>query len=138
MEEDLVYFYLSGNMLSVGQTLSISGTPSTNNDIYIVNNGDTFYGIVDFQYVPLTQEGTTYKYNGTVYNGTIFVERTGNRRFYSEFKAVNDMALTLLSQNAQMPGKIQLAVIDLDKTSIIDYLCYNMVDWKREWVKPTL
>lgn len=36
---------LSGNMLSIGQTLKISGEPTTNNDIYIVKKGDSLYSI---------------------------------------------------------------------------------------------
>ena len=36
---------LSGNMLSIGQTLKISGEPSTNNDVYSVKKGDTLYSI---------------------------------------------------------------------------------------------
>ena len=36
---------LTSNMLSIGQTLKLSGYPITNNDIYIVKNGDTLYSI---------------------------------------------------------------------------------------------
>lgn len=36
---------LTGNMLSIGQTLKISGEPSTNNDVYIVKSGDSLYSI---------------------------------------------------------------------------------------------
>lgn len=36
---------LSSNSLSVGQTLKVSGTPSTDNEVYIVKQGDTLYGI---------------------------------------------------------------------------------------------
>ena len=36
---------LTGNMLSIGQTLKISGEPSTNNDVYSVKKGDTLYSI---------------------------------------------------------------------------------------------
>ena len=36
---------LSSNLLSVGQTLRVSGIPETNNDVYIVRSGDTLYGI---------------------------------------------------------------------------------------------
>lgn len=36
---------LNNNMLSIGQTLKISGEPSTNNDIYIVKRGDSLYSI---------------------------------------------------------------------------------------------
>ena len=36
---------LSSNLLSVGQTLRVSGVPEINNEIYIVKSGDTLYGI---------------------------------------------------------------------------------------------
>ena len=36
---------LNSNMLSIGQTLKVSGEPSTNNDIYIVKKGDSLYSI---------------------------------------------------------------------------------------------
>jgi LysM repeat protein len=36
---------LNNNMLSIGQTLKISGEPNTNNDIYIVKKGDSLYSI---------------------------------------------------------------------------------------------
>ena len=36
---------LSNNLLSVGQTLKISGTSDTNNELYIVKLGDTLYSI---------------------------------------------------------------------------------------------
>ena len=36
---------LSSNLLSVGQTLIVSGVPETNNQVYFVKNGDTLYGI---------------------------------------------------------------------------------------------
>lgn len=36
---------LSSNMLSIGQTLKISGEPITNNDVYIVKSGDSLYSI---------------------------------------------------------------------------------------------
>ena len=36
---------LDSNLLSIGQTLKISGVPQTINDIYVVKNGDTLYGI---------------------------------------------------------------------------------------------
>ena len=36
---------LNSNMLSIGQTLKISGEPAIDNDIYIVKRGDTLYGI---------------------------------------------------------------------------------------------
>ena len=78
---------------------------------------DTIYGIVDYQYVALEKDGDTYKYNGATYDGPLFVERTGNRRFYSEFKAVDDMGLTLLSKNDTMPGIIQIALVSFNKTS---------------------
>ena len=38
---------LSSNLLSVGQTLRVSGVPETNNEIYIVKSGDTLYGIAN-------------------------------------------------------------------------------------------
>ena len=38
---------LSSNLLSVGQTLRVSGVPLSNNEIYIVRNGDTLYGIAN-------------------------------------------------------------------------------------------
>lgn len=36
---------LNNNLLSVGQTLKVSGVPATNNEMYIVKSGDTLYGI---------------------------------------------------------------------------------------------
>lgn len=36
---------LSSNLLSVGQTLKVTGIPETNNEVYIVKNGDTLYSI---------------------------------------------------------------------------------------------
>ena len=36
---------LSSNLLSVGQTLRVSGVPETNNELYIVRQGDTLYSI---------------------------------------------------------------------------------------------
>ena len=36
---------LSSNLLSVGQTLKVSGVPLTNNEVYIVKSGDTLYSI---------------------------------------------------------------------------------------------
>ena len=36
---------LNSNMLTIGQTLKVSGEAMTNNDIYIVKSGDTLYGI---------------------------------------------------------------------------------------------
>ena len=36
---------LSNNLLSVGQTLKVSGVPETNNEVYIVKSGDTLYSI---------------------------------------------------------------------------------------------
>jgi len=36
---------LSNNLLSVGQTLRISGSSDTNNELYTVKSGDTLYGI---------------------------------------------------------------------------------------------
>ncbi len=36
---------LNSNLLSIGQTLKISGEPITNNDIYIVKRGDSLYSI---------------------------------------------------------------------------------------------
>ena len=36
---------LSSNLLSVGQSLRVSGVPEINNEVYIVKSGDTLYGI---------------------------------------------------------------------------------------------
>lgn len=46
---------LTNNLLSVGQTLRVTGIADTNNDIYVVQLGDTLYGIASRYGIDVTQ-----------------------------------------------------------------------------------
>ena len=141
---------LSSNLLSIGQTLKVKGSSSTNNDLYIVQPGDTLYSIArrygisvdnlksynnltsnslsigEQLYIPTGQ--ITEDIVGTNYDS--YVVKSGDTIYSianlygvnpSVIRELNDLSDDVVIVGEQLLVPISSDVVDTDVTSYIDY-----------------
>ncbi len=141
---------LSGNLLSVGQTLRVKGIPETNNEIYFVKNGDTLYSIASRYGVSIDE---LRRYNnlssdllsigqqlyiptgqmvdeiiGTNYD--TYIVKTGDNLFniasrygisVVELRDINNLSSDTLFVGQQLLVPTSSNIIDTDITNYVDY-----------------
>ena len=141
---------LSSNLLSVGQTLRVSGVPVTNNDIYIVKRGDTLYSIASMFGVNVDDLRRYNNLSGNVLsigqqlyiptgqmvddivgtNYETYVVKTGDslssiaNRYgtsVSELRSINNLGSDTLFVGQQLLVPTSSEVIDSSITNYIDY-----------------
>ena len=141
---------LSSNLLSVGQTLRVSGVPVTNNEIYIVKSGDTLYGIASRYGVKVDDlrrynnlSGNTLSIGQQLYiptgqmvddivgtNYETYVVKTGDNlssianRYgtsVSELRSINNLSSDTLFVGQQLLVPTSSEIIDSSITNYIDY-----------------
>lgn len=141
---------LSSNLLSVGQTLIVSGVPETNNDIYFVKNGDTLYGIASRfgvsvdelkrynnlnsnvisvgqqLYIPTGQivddtVGTNYDTYIVKVDDTLFNIASRYGISADELKSINNLDNDILFVGQQLLVPISSNIVDTDITNYLDY-----------------
>jgi len=141
---------LSSNVLSVGQTLRVSGVPVTNNEIYIVKSGDTLYGIASRYGVKVDDlrrynnlSGNTLSIGQQLYiptgqmvddivgtNYETYVVKTGDNlssianRYgtsVSELRSINNLSSDTLFVGQQLLVPTSSEIIDSSITNYIDY-----------------
>ena len=141
---------LSGNMLSVGQVLKISGEPVMNNDVYIVKSGDTLYGIAsrydikvsDLKsynnltgdilsigqelYIPTGQVsedlvGTDYNTYTVKLGDTLYSISKEYETSVSNLKRINNLTSDVLSVGQQLLVPVSEDVIDTSITNFTNY-----------------
>ena len=80
-------------------------------------NADVMYGVVNNEFVQLTRNGNNnYSYNGERYTGQRYIAVTGNQRIHSAKRAVQDLAVALLSKNTEEdPKLVEMALIDFSR-----------------------
>ena len=141
---------LSSNLLSVGQTLRVSGVPVTNNEIYIVKSGDTLYGIASRYGVKVDDlrrynnlSGNTLSIGQQLYiptgqmvddivgtNYETYVVKTGDNlssiaslygTSVSELRSINNLSSDTLFVGQQLLVPTSSEIIDSSITNYIDY-----------------
>jgi len=141
---------LSSNLLSVGQTLRVSGVPVTNNEIYIVKSGDTLYGIASRYGVNVDDlrrynnlSGNTLSIGQQIYiptgqmvddivgtNYETYVVKTGDNlssiaslygTSVSELRSINNLSSDALFVGQQLLVPTSSEIIDSSITNYIDY-----------------
>lgn len=141
---------LSSNLLSVGQTLRVSGVPVTNNDIYIVKRGDTLYSIASMFGVNVDDLRRYNNLSGNVLsigqqlyiptgqmvddivgtNYETYVVKTGDslssiaNRYgtsVSELRSINNLSSDALFVGQQLLVPTSSEIIDSSITNYIDY-----------------
>lgn len=141
---------LNSNLLSVGQTLRVSGIPETNNDVYIVRSGDTLYGIASRFGIGVDE---LRRYNnlsgnllsvgqqlfiptGQVVDDNIgtkydtYIVKTGDNLFniaskydisVSELRSINNLSSDTLFVGQQLLVPVSNDIIDTSITNYVDY-----------------
>lgn len=141
---------LNSNLLSVGQTLRVSGIPETNNDVYIVRSGDTIYGIASRFGIGVDE---LRRYNnlsgnllsvgqqlfiptGQVVDDNIgtkydtYIVKTGDNLFniaskydisVSELRSINNLSSDTLFVGQQLLVPVSNDIIDTSITNYVDY-----------------
>ena len=141
---------LSSNLLSVGQTLRVSGVPVTNNEIYIVKSGDTLYGIASRYGVKVDDLRRYNNLSGNILsigqqlyiptgqmvddivgtNYETYVVKTGDNlssianRYgtsVSELRSINNLSSDALFVGQQLLVPTSSKIIDSSITNYIDY-----------------
>ena len=141
---------LSSNLLSVGQTLRVSGVPVTNNEIYIVKSGDTLYGIASRYGVSVDDLRRYNNLSGNILsigqqlyiptgqmvddivgiNYETYVVKTGDslssiaNRYgtsVSELRSINNLSSDALFVGQQLLVPTSSEIIDSSITNYIDY-----------------
>lgn len=141
---------LNSNLLSVGQTLRVSGILETNNDVYIVRSGDTIYGIASRFGIGVDE---LRRYNnlsgnllsvgqqlfiptGQVVDDNIgtkydtYIVKTGDNLFniaskydisVSELRSINNLSSDTLFVGQQLLVPVSNDIIDTSITNYVDY-----------------
>ena len=141
---------LSSNLLSVGQTLRVSGVPVTNNEIYIVKSGDTLYGIASRYGVNVDDLRRYNNLSGNILsigqqlyiptgqmvddivgtNYETYVVKTGDNlssiaslygTSVSELRSINNLSSDTLFVGQQLLVPTSSEIIDSSITNYIDY-----------------
>lgn len=141
---------LSNNLLSVGQTLRVSGSSLTNNEIYIVKSGDTLYSIANRfdisvdnlrRYNNLTSNAISigqqlYIPTGQMVDEVIgtnydtYVVKTGDSLFsiasaygisVNDLRNINNLTSDTLFVGQQLLVPISSDIVDTSITNYIDY-----------------
>lgn len=141
---------LSNNLLNVGQTLKVSGTPSTNNPVYIVQRGDTLYSIAnkygvsvselmnynnltsnlisigDTLYIPTGQiiedvVSTDYDTYTVVSGDTLYSIANKYNTSVSNLRNINNLSSDILSVGQKLLVPKDSSIIGTQITNYIDY-----------------
>ena len=141
---------LSSNLLSVGQTLRVSGVPVTNNEIYIVKSGDSLYGIASRYGVSVDDLRRYNNLSGNILsigqqlyiptgqmvddivgtNYETYVVKTGDNlssiaslygTSVSELRSINNLSSDTLFVGQQLLVPTSSEIIDSSITNYIDY-----------------